>query len=214
MGVEDPLSSLPKPFSVYNKNGLNLSLETVRASDLDEQTLAWAFNTVKNSMKPLYDEARENDPDSYYEAEYGWRECEKMNELREDMAWFLLVKTEEGSPVAFSHFRYNMHFDDEVLYCYDLQVERAYRRKGLGRFMMKVLEMLMIKSDMLKLMCKIFNMRSLADTTRSKSGRWRKKERKKKVSSQKPLSGAAPLLVVVRKEEFQTSIQNSSTSQH
>ena len=154
--VEDPLSSLPKPFSVYNKNGLNLSLETVRASDLDEQTLAWAFNTVKYSMKPLYDEARENDPDSYYEAEYGWRECEKMNELREDMAWFLLVRTEEGSPVAFSHFRYNMHFDDEVLYCYDLQVERAYRRKGLGRFMMKVLEMLMIKSDMLKLMCTIF----------------------------------------------------------
>ena len=49
-----------------------------------------------------------------------------------------------------------MDYDDEVLYCYELQVEKAYRRKGLGKFMMKVLEMLMIKADMLKLMCTIF----------------------------------------------------------
>ena len=55
-----------------------------------------------------------------------------------------------------NNFRYNMHFDDEVLYCYDLHVENAYKRKGLGKFMMKVLEMLMIKADMLKLMCTIF----------------------------------------------------------
>merc|ERR1712179_152409 len=135
--VEDPLGNLPKPFSVFNKNGLDLT-----------------FETVKTVMKPLYDEAYKNDPD--YEAEFGWKEKEKKTEMREDLAWYLLARTQEGTPVAFSHFRFDMDYDDEVLYCYELQVEKAYRRKGLGKFMMKVLEMLMIKADMLKLMCTIF----------------------------------------------------------
>merc|ERR1712217_532645 len=30
--VEDPLGNLPKPFSVFNKNGLDLTLETMRLS--------------------------------------------------------------------------------------------------------------------------------------------------------------------------------------
>ena len=36
--VEDPMALLPKPFSVYNKNGLNLQLETVRAPELPDET--------------------------------------------------------------------------------------------------------------------------------------------------------------------------------
>ena len=50
-----------------------------------------------------------------------------------------------------------MHFDSDVLFCQEFQVERAYRRKGLGTFMIKVLEMIMIKSDMLKIICEIFS---------------------------------------------------------
>merc|ERR1712126_456513 len=71
-------------------------------------------------------------------------------------AWYLLARTEEGKAVAFSHFRYDMDYDDEVVYCYEIQVEKGFRRKGLGRFMMKVLEMLCLKADMLKLMATIF----------------------------------------------------------
>merc|ERR1712183_454894 len=152
--VEDPLAQLPKPFSVYNKNGLDLTLETVRAPDLDEKTLVWAYDMVSTNMKPLYDAAYKGDPDM--DAEFGGKEKEKKSELREDLAWYLLAKTKEATPVAFSHFRFDMDYDDEVLYCYEMQVEKGFRRKGLGRFMMKVLEMLMIKADMLKMMCTIF----------------------------------------------------------
>merc|ERR1711936_1009981 len=61
--VEDPLALLPKPFSVFNKNGLDLTLETVRAHELPEETKAWAFDLVKTTMKPLYDAAYGDDPD-------------------------------------------------------------------------------------------------------------------------------------------------------
>ena len=41
--VEDPLALLPKPFSVFNKNGLDLTLETVRAPELPEETKVAPF---------------------------------------------------------------------------------------------------------------------------------------------------------------------------
>ena len=31
-----------------------------------------------------------------------------------------------------------MDHDDDVLYCYEIQLEESVRRKGLGKFMMKV----------------------------------------------------------------------------
>jgi GNAT superfamily N-acetyltransferase len=105
-------------------------------------------------MKPLYDNAYAGDPDM--QADFGWKEKEKLEELRADAAWYLVARTQEGTPVAFSHFRYDMDYDDEVVYCYEIQVEVGYRRKGLGRFMMKVLEMLTLKADMQKLMATIF----------------------------------------------------------
>ena len=31
-----------------------------------------------------------------------------------------------------------MDHDDDVLYCYEIQLEESVRRKGLGKFIMKV----------------------------------------------------------------------------
>jgi len=148
---DDPLAKLPS-FNVYNKNGLDLTLETSRAPALDEKTHEWAFKLLETSMKPLYHKCYQgNDPD------LNWNEPRKREEMKDDRAWYLIARTQEGTPVAFSHFRFDMDYDDEVVYCYEIQVEPKYRRKGLGRFMMKVLELLMLKADMLKLMATIFS---------------------------------------------------------
>ena len=77
--VEDPLSLLPKPFSVFNKNGLDLTLETLRAPNVDENTLVWAFDLVKTNMQPLYEEAFKGDP--ILQEEFGWNEKEKKNQV-------------------------------------------------------------------------------------------------------------------------------------
>merc|ERR1712083_800002 len=72
-----------------------------------------AFDLVETTMKPLYDAAYGEDPDM--EAEFGWKEKDKREEMWSDHAWYLLARTEEGKAVAFSHFRYDMDYDDEVL---------------------------------------------------------------------------------------------------
>merc|ERR1719376_1191192 len=93
----------------------------------------------------------------YSKSEWGWNEDNKRKELTEDAAWFLIAREKETEvPVAFSHFRFDMDHDDDVLYCYEIQTEQKMRRKGLGKFMMKVLELLMIKSDLLKIMLTVF----------------------------------------------------------
>merc|ERR1740131_21352 len=113
--------------------------------------MEWAFRLLETNMKPLYEKCYSGkDPDLC------WNESRKRDEMTDDRAWYLIATTEQGKPVAFSHFRYDMDYDDEVVYCYEIQVEKGFRRKGLGRFMMKVLEMLCLKADMLKLMATIF----------------------------------------------------------
>ena len=60
----------------------------------------------------------------------------------DDRAWYLMarsVATEDaGKLLGFSHFRFDMDYDDEVLYVYEIQLEDSVKRKGLGKFMMQV----------------------------------------------------------------------------
>ena len=51
----------------------------------------------------------------------------------------MATREEDGKMMGFAHFRYDMDFDDEVLYVYEIQLEEEFQRKGLGRFMMQVL---------------------------------------------------------------------------
>ena len=50
-------------------------------------------------MKPLYDEAYGDDPDM--EAEFGWKEKEKKEELWSDHAWYLLARWENLGQLIF-----------------------------------------------------------------------------------------------------------------
>ena len=57
----------------------------------------------------------------YEKSNWGWSEKNKRSEMMEEAAWYLLAKNEEGKICGFSHFRYDMDFDDEVLYVYEVR---------------------------------------------------------------------------------------------
>merc|ERR1712241_983996 len=83
--------------------------------------------------------------------------------MGEEAAWYPMAReAESNKPVAFSHFRFDMEHDDDVLYCYEIQLEESVRRKGLGKFMMKVLELLMMKNDLLKIILTVFKHNDVA----------------------------------------------------
>lgn len=136
----DPLATLPS-FKKFTKNGLEVTLSTERVTDINEQEKNLIVDLLVRNMKKLYEESN-----------WGWNEKNKREEMLEDAAWYLMARNAKGELCGFSHFRYDMDFDDEVLYVYEIQLEENVRRKGLGKFMMQVLEMLAFKADMRKIM--------------------------------------------------------------
>lgn len=143
--VEDPLENLPS-FKKYEKNGMNVAISAERLTDLDKDTKDWLMDLITRNMKALYEKS-----------DWGWKTANKEEEMFDDRAWYLLARDmDDGSLLAFSHFRFDMDYDDEVLYVYEIQLEDSIRRKGLGRFMMQVLEIMAFKADMRKIMVTIF----------------------------------------------------------
>jgi len=138
----DKFESLKK----YNRNSLNITLEYSKVDNMDEDTKDWAFELCKANMQPAYEESNQ-----------GWQGREKRTEMMEEEACYLIARdASSNKPVAFSHFRFDMDYGDEVLYCYELQLESQYRGKGLGRFMMQVLELMAFSNHMLKVVLTVF----------------------------------------------------------
>jgi ribosomal protein S18 acetylase RimI-like enzyme len=137
---EDPLSPFPV-FRKFENNGLAAVLECRLCGSLDVAARDWIFDLEKRNMKALYEEC-----------EWGWNEKVKREEMTDDRAWYLIARTPEpeSKPVAFSHFRFDIDFGVEVLYCYELQLEEGVRRKGLGKFMLQVLELIGFSANMKK----------------------------------------------------------------
>ncbi|XP_050510510.1 N-alpha-acetyltransferase 40 [Diabrotica virgifera virgifera] len=136
--LEDPLEPFPV-FRKFNKNGLEAELFVKKAVDLDQNVKDWAFNLTKKNMQLKYEQCT-----------WGWSDSKKVEELTDEAAWYLVAKSSDGTLLGFSHFRFDMDEGIEVLYCYELQLDSSFQRKGLGKFMMQVLELIAFKNTMKK----------------------------------------------------------------
>lgn len=67
----------------------------------------------------------------YDESAWGWNPMEKLEEMSEDSATYLVGFNTEDKPVAFSHFRFDMDYGSPVLYWYVL-CDVAYRPANLN----------------------------------------------------------------------------------
>ncbi|XP_008177887.1 N-alpha-acetyltransferase 40 isoform X4 [Trachemys scripta elegans] len=140
----DPLEAFPV-FKKYDRNGLNVSIECKRVSGMNQATVDWAFELTKTNMQTLYEQS-----------EWGWKDREKREEMTDDRAWYLIAWEDSSVPVAFSHFRFDVECGDEVLYCYEVQLESKVRRKGLGKFLIQILQLMANSTQMKKVMLTVF----------------------------------------------------------
>ncbi|CAH1957097.1 unnamed protein product [Acanthoscelides obtectus] len=135
----DPLEPFPV-FRKFNKNGLSVELFVNRSTDIENEVKQWAFELTKKNMQLKYEQCS-----------WGWNDKTKEEELFDEAAWYLVAKNvEDGKLLGFSHFRFDMDEGLEVLYCYELQLDSLIQRKGLGKFMMQILELVAFKNNMKK----------------------------------------------------------------
>ncbi|OAD56882.1 N-alpha-acetyltransferase 40 [Eufriesea mexicana] len=93
---------------------------------------------MERNMKSLYEQS-----------DWGWDLIAKQKELTEATAWYLIALSNDIF-IGFSHFRFDIDYREGVLYCYEIQLESAVRRKGLGHFMMSALESMASDNKMRK----------------------------------------------------------------
>lgn len=70
----------------------------------------------------------------------------------------ILAYDQESKPVGFCSFRFEFDAEKQapVLYLYEIQLDSQVKRKGLGKWMMQILELLAIKYGMDCVMLTVF----------------------------------------------------------
>ncbi|RZC40658.1 N-alpha-acetyltransferase 40, partial [Asbolus verrucosus] len=124
--LSDPLEPFPV-FRKYNKNGIDAELYIKRVMDLDESMKSWIFSLTKKNMQIKYEQCS-----------WGWSDSKKMEELTDEAAWYLIAQAVDGTLLG-----------------YELQLEPSVQRKGLGKFMMQILELVAFKNNMRKVILTI-----------------------------------------------------------
>jgi len=150
-GVDKNVTAgLAKAFMRYDRNGLDLEIEF--STLLSKEEAKYCFELCKEHMEDLYDSSG-----------YGWDDDDKMRELTEPGARFLLVRewpvegasSERGELVGFVHFRFTVLGEvvDSMhglpsLHVYDIHLPSHARRKGLGRHLLTILELVARRESM------------------------------------------------------------------
>lgn len=142
--VKDVLADF-KPFQHYNRNGLDVQISFDTPKTMDRDTLKQCFELCKENMEDEYDESG-----------YGWDDDDKKGELKDECDRYLVVRqTEGGELVGFVHFRFTLQGEfmdlpegEPCLFVYDLQLDETVQRKGLGRRLMQIVELMARKQMM------------------------------------------------------------------
>jgi len=138
------------------------SAQDLLASNKDDK------NADDTSLQQCLDLFEANMSDLYGDSSWGLDMDKKRSEFTHKKARYLLVTTAAAattttaasSLAAFVQFRFDYDDEDDpsetVLYVYEIQVADGYRRQGLGRRLMKVVEQIAHAMGLPKIMLTVF----------------------------------------------------------
>ncbi|KNA25012.1 hypothetical protein SOVF_010480 isoform A [Spinacia oleracea] len=150
--LKNPLAPFSE-FLNYNLQGLCLSLEGGHGAKLSRSLKQYVLNLVKQNMQQHYgDEWPKEEkvkcrdmvaPEARYIFVYEVPTLVSSTEKR-------LMPTNEhkNDVVGFVHYRFITEEELPVLYVYELQLEPRIQGKGLGKFLMQLLELIARKNCM------------------------------------------------------------------
>ncbi|KAM3683180.1 hypothetical protein ACB098_12G126900 [Castanea mollissima] len=154
-----PLDSFPS-FRHFHKNGLSVYLESGCGDKLSSPTKKYIMGLLKANMEgpygsewPTVEKAKRREmvmPEARYifvhEAPNASSdEILTMSERKETLTVCLENK---GSMVGFVQYRFTLEEEIPVLYVYELQLEPHVQAKGLGKFLMQLIELIARKNRM------------------------------------------------------------------
>ena len=142
---------LARPFS---KNGIDAVATVSTVKQLSADDKKWIWKLLEGNMRPVFGE-------KVWKAREG---KEKKNDMVDDDARYIIVRRApavdpentdpngvntdtSGEPLGFVHYRFVIEEDVAVMYVYELQLDAAAHRKGLGKYLMMLCEALAKKAN-------------------------------------------------------------------
>lgn len=159
--VKDHLASFP-PFCQYDRNGLSVYLVSGAGEQLSSPMKKYIQNLLKANMEAPYG------------SEWPLEEKVKRREMVASEARYIFLRVSPKSAhnesprkangdnnncthwtgddgdrvVGFVHYRFIVEEDVPVIYVYELQLESCVQGKGLGKFLMQLIELIARKNRM------------------------------------------------------------------
>eukprot|EP00877_Chromochloris_zofingiensis_P000004 jgi/Chrzof1/10003/Cz04g23190.t1 len=155
---QDVLQHFPA-FRQFHRS-INGTISYFTADTLTPTLHDWCYQLCVNNMKELYLPV------------WGWKEKDKRKQFKEEESRFLVVyeNGQSDKPLAYVNFRFELEDDVPVIYCYELQLEQAAQRQGLGKFLMQLLELIGLKYGMQGVMLTVMSGNMAAREFYSKLG--------------------------------------------
>jgi GNAT superfamily N-acetyltransferase len=137
------LEGIAASFLNYDRNGLSVNISF--SPKLTKDELDWAFSLSQDNMEEIYDASG-----------YGWDDEDKERELTEQGARFLLIKDNATHELkGYIHFRFTVQGEvvDQMvgqpcLYVMDMHLVEDVQRKGLGKHLLVILELIARRQQM------------------------------------------------------------------
>ncbi|XP_028959949.2 uncharacterized protein LOC126624940 isoform X2 [Malus sylvestris] len=156
---KDHLSAFPA-FRRYQTNGLSAFLESGRGDKLASSVKHYIQNLLKANMEGLYgsewpveERVKRREmvaPEARYifVREASNASASEMSTMSEQESTSASCVEKRGPMVGFVHFRFVIEEELPVLYVYELQLEPHVQGKGLGKFLMQLIELIARKNQM------------------------------------------------------------------
>ncbi|RLN52147.1 hypothetical protein BBJ28_00021744 [Nothophytophthora sp. Chile5] len=140
-------------FQTFTRHGANVAIRSAPARALSAATRDHVVALFEANMEALYQES-----------DWGYDAAAKRVELFEDEARYLLAFDKDGdaesSPVGFAHFRFVEDDGVPVLYLYEVQLASTAQRRGLGKFLMQLLQLVARRHGMELMVLTVFKSNS------------------------------------------------------
>ncbi|GLT28798.1 hypothetical protein SLA2020_037050 [Shorea laevis] len=141
----DHLTDFP-PFRRFHRDGLSVCLESGRGDKLSPPVKQYIQTLLKVNMEGPFG------------SEWAEEEKVKRREMVSPDARYIFVHEvpnavanagqDKGLMVGFVHYRFTLEEEIPVVYVYEVQLESRVRGKGLGKFLMQLIELIARKNHM------------------------------------------------------------------
>lgn len=150
------LTSVFPNYSIIKCNDIDVHLHCFKGNTISKHLSQWMLNLTAKNVSQYYEGCQFANGD-------GWDPISVLKEMTSQKANIIIFSTSKSAPsidksedlLGFLHYRFEIEFDIDCCYIWDLQLEENSRGKGIGTSIMDPLSSLCSKFQISTFFCTV-----------------------------------------------------------